>query len=156
MHRNTVSLVTGPRIQFVSRIRRRGYTMDEVRACIVSEDGDKITVDINHPAYPRAPRRTKGQPHPYKQQILIQSGPGTELKALLAKIGIHASPTCGCNKMARQMDAWGPEESLNHIEEIVDVMEATAKARKLPFLRTAGRILVRQACRIARKKGNGK
>lgn len=83
------------------------------------------------------------------------SGPGTELKALLAKVGIHASPTCGCNKMARKMDEWG-QESLNHIEEIVDVMEQTAKARRLPFLRTAGRILVRQACRIAKKKGNGK
>ena len=85
-----------------------------------------------------------------------QRGPGTELKALLAKIGIHASPTCGCNKMALKMDEWGPKESLNHIEEIVDVMEQTAKKRNLPFLRTAGRILVRQACRIAKKKGNGK
>lgn len=84
------------------------------------------------------------------------SGPGTELKALLAKIGIHASPTCKCNSMAKKMDQWGPEESLNHIEEIVDVMAETAKKRNLPFLRTAGRILVRQACRISRKKGNGK
>jgi hypothetical protein len=89
-------------------------------------------------------------------KVLSQpSGPGTELKALLAKIGIHASPTCGCNKMAKKMDAWG-QESLNHIEEIVDVMEDTAKKRKLPFLRTAGRILVRQACRLARKKANNK
>jgi len=122
-----------------ARCHQRGYTLDEVRGCIVSQDGDSITVDETHPAYPRSQKGTQG--------------PGTELKALLAKIGIHASPTCGCNKMAKKMDEWG-QESLNHIEEIVDVMEETAKKRKLPFLRTAGRILVRQACRIARKKGN--
>ena len=35
------------------RCRERGYTLDEVRPCIVSEDGDAITVDETHPAYPR-------------------------------------------------------------------------------------------------------
>jgi hypothetical protein len=57
--------------------------------------------------------------------------------------------------MARKMDEWG-QESLDHIEEIVDVMEQAAKGRKFPFLRAAGRILVRQACRISRKKCNNK
>jgi hypothetical protein len=79
-------------------------------------------------------------------------GPGTELKALLAAIGIVASPTCKCNKMARQMDQWGPDESLAHVEEIVDVMEETAKARKLPFLRAGARQIVRLACWKARRK----
>ena len=37
-----------------ARCRERGYTLDEVRPCIVSEDGDTITVDETHPAYPRA------------------------------------------------------------------------------------------------------
>jgi hypothetical protein len=37
-----------------SRCRQRGYTLDEVRPCIVSEDGDTITVDETHPAYPHA------------------------------------------------------------------------------------------------------
>ena len=37
-----------------ARCRQRGYTLDEVRPCIVSEDGDTITVDERHPAYPRA------------------------------------------------------------------------------------------------------
>lgn len=40
----------------MARCRQRGYTMDEVRPCIVSEDGDKITVDVDHPAYPRVAR----------------------------------------------------------------------------------------------------
>jgi hypothetical protein len=84
------------------------------------------------------------------------SGPGTELKKLLATIGIHASPTCKCNKMAKQMDAWGWEESLKHIDEIVTVMEETAKKRKLPFVRTAGKTLVRIACWRAKRAGNSK
>jgi len=123
-----------------ARCRQRGYTLDEVRPCIVRQDGDQITVDETHPAYPRTPK-----PAP-------TSGPGTELKALLAAIGIVASPTCKCNKMARQMDQWGPDESLAHMEEIVDVMEETAKARKLPFLRAGARQMVRLACWKARRK----
>lgn len=35
------------------RCAQRGYTLDEVRPCIVAEDGDTITVDETHPAYPR-------------------------------------------------------------------------------------------------------
>jgi hypothetical protein len=128
-----------------ARCRQRGYTLDEVRPCIVSEDGDQITVDETHPAYPRQAR----------PKVIPPPGPGTELKALLATIGIVATPTCSCNKMAKKMDEWG-QESLNHIEEIVDVMEETAKKRKLPFLRAAGRTLVRIACWKAKRKGNGK
>jgi len=86
-----------------------------------------------------------------KQYPPLHPGPGTELKALLATIGIVASPTCKCNKMARKMDAWG-QESLAHMEEIVDVMEETAKARKLPFLRAGARQMVRLACWKARRK----
>ena len=47
-------MITGNRHQFEQRCRERGYTLDEVRPCIVSEDGDTITVDETHPAYPRA------------------------------------------------------------------------------------------------------
>lgn len=46
-------MITGPKSLFEARCRQRGYTLDEVRGCIVSEDGDCITVDETHPAYPR-------------------------------------------------------------------------------------------------------
>lgn len=39
-----------------ARCRERGYTLDEVRPCIASEDGTTITVDETHPAYPRTPK----------------------------------------------------------------------------------------------------
>lgn len=83
---------------------------------------------------------------------LSLSGPGTELKALLATFGITAGPKCKCNEMAQKMNAWGPSGSLEHIEEIVDSMEKAAKARRLPFLRAAGRKLVQIACRRAARK----
>jgi hypothetical protein len=37
----------------LARCEERGYTLDEVRACIVAQDGDQITVDEHHKAYPR-------------------------------------------------------------------------------------------------------
>mgnify|MGYP006273150153 CR=1 FL=1 len=36
-----------------ARCRQRGYTLAQVEACIVSRDGDAITVDETHHAYPR-------------------------------------------------------------------------------------------------------
>lgn len=79
-------------------------------------------------------------------------GPGAELKALLATFGITATPDCQCNRMASQMDAWGPDESERREEEIVDAMQEAAAARSLPFLRVIGRKLVRIACQRARRK----
>jgi hypothetical protein len=49
-------MISGHRQLFEARLRERGYTLDEVRDCIVSEDGDQITVDETHPAYPRSPK----------------------------------------------------------------------------------------------------
>ncbi len=37
-----------------ARCRERGTTLDAVRACIVREDGDTITVDETHKDYPKA------------------------------------------------------------------------------------------------------
>jgi hypothetical protein len=37
-----------------TRCRERGYTLEQVRGCIVSQAGDAIVVDETHPDYPRA------------------------------------------------------------------------------------------------------
>lgn len=47
-------MITGRRTSFEARCRERGTTLDAVRACIVSDNGDTITVDETHEAYPRA------------------------------------------------------------------------------------------------------
>lgn len=80
-------------------------------------------------------------------------GPGTELKKLLAKIGIVATPTCRCNSRAAVMDenerktpGWCEE----NIDTIVGWLREEAANRGLPFLDAAGRVLVRRAIRNAK------
>ncbi len=46
-------MITGPRSSFLIRCVERGYTLDQVRDCIVAEHGDTVTVDETHSAYPR-------------------------------------------------------------------------------------------------------
>ena len=80
-----------------SRCRERGYTLDEVRACIVSEDGDRITVDETHPAYPQA-----------------KPGLGDMVASGLSAIGITEERVskaigrpCGCGKRAEALNELG-------------------------------------------------
>ncbi len=138
------------RAHLVARCRQRGYTLDEVRPCIVSEDGDTITVDVDHPAYPREPK-----PGFVPQPPATTRGPGTELKKLLAKVGITATPNCSCNARARKMDeeeAREPGWCEAHLDEIVGWLREEATKRGLPFVDMAGRVLVRRAISNARKE----
>jgi hypothetical protein len=149
-----VSMITGRRSSFAARCRQRGYTLDEVRECIVSEDGDQIVVDETHASYPRHAK--PGSIPPPTPRPTPPSGPGTELKALLKTIGITASPTCSCNKRAKVMDHKGADWCEEHIDEIDGWLAEEAKKRKLPYLSLAGKTLIRLAIRRARKKGNGR
>ena len=131
-------LISLAKLEQAATSRKPGY-MEEVLRFATQVSDTHLEMPEHH--FQRI--RAKYAPNP---------GPGAELKAMLSTMGIHASPTCKCNKMARQMDEWGPEEAMKHIEEIVDVMEETAKKRGLPFIRTAGRALVRMACWKAKRK----
>ena len=81
-------------------------------------------------------------------------GPGTELSKLLKRFGIEPTPTCSCRAKAAEMDAWGCDECSKpeRIEEVVAVMREEAKARGLPFVDMAGRVLVRRAISNARRE----
>jgi len=85
---------------------------------------------------------------------LAASGPGTELSKLLKRFRIEPTPTCSCRVKAAEMDEWGCDEASKpeRIEEVVAVMRAEAKARGLPFLDAAGRLLVRRAIANARRR----
>ena len=90
-------MITGRRTAFEARCRQRGYTLEQVLPCIVSEDGDSITVDETHPAYPRA-----------------KPGLGDMVKAGLSAIGITEERVskaigrpCGCSKRAEALNALG-------------------------------------------------
>jgi hypothetical protein len=134
---------------YIDAVMAVAEPVSDTHVRLSDQDFDRLRAEYAVPV-PKSqpPKGSAPKPQP--------SGPGTELKKLLATIGIHATPTCSCNKMAKQMDAWGWEESLKHIDEIVTVMEETAKKRKLPFVRTAGKTLVRIACWKAKRAGNSK
>lgn len=83
-------------------------------------------------------------------------GPGTEMKKLLKKVGIEATPDCSCNARANDMNIRGEEWCLDNLELIADWLEYEAKKRegvavKL-FTRTAAKLLVRTACRLSSRK----
>jgi hypothetical protein len=85
--------------------------------------------------------------------VALSHGPGIELAKLLKKIGIEPTPTCSCRAKASEMNAWGCDEASRpeRIEEVVGVMREEAKARGLPFLDVAARLLVKRAIANARK-----
>jgi hypothetical protein len=139
-------MISCHRKNLIARCRERGYTLDEVRPCIVKEDGDQVTVDTSHPAYPREPKPGFAPP-----QQTPEGGPGTELKKLLKLMGITASPNCSCNARARTMDANGCDWCEANLDQIVGWLREEATKRKLPFIDAAGRMLVRRAIKNARK-----
>ena len=80
-----------------ARCRERGYTLEQVRPCIVSETGDRLVVDETHPAYPRA-----------------LAGLGDMVKAGLSAVGITEElvskaigKPCGCGKRAAKLNELG-------------------------------------------------
>jgi hypothetical protein len=79
------------------------------------------------------------------------AGPGSELKRLLARFGIRAAADCPCNGHAAEMDRGGPEWCRANLEHITDWLAEEAARRKLPFVRTAARLLVTRAIRNAEK-----
>jgi len=80
-------------------------------------------------------------------------GPGTELKALLAMIGIKSSPTCSCNARSAKMDEMGVAWCAENVGVIVGWLQEEANKRRLPFSKFAARKLVQTAiARAARKQ----
>jgi len=94
-------------------------------------------------------------PEPPQPSAPIGHGPGTELKKLLAgwPFYITSSPDCSCNRVAAEMDAWGPDEceKPERQDYILAAMRENAEKRGLPFLDAAGRFLIKRAIRNARK-----
>lgn len=126
------------------RALQRGYRWDEVADCIVGREGRQIVVDTDHPAYPKEQRANPIDPFEY--------GPGTELKKMLAKIGIEASPTCTCNAKAQIMNFHGPRWCRDNLDTVVGWLRDEAHKRGLPFMDAAGRILIKTAIRRAEKR----
>jgi hypothetical protein len=83
-------------------------------------------------------------------------GPGTELKKLLEgwPFRITSAPGCSCNRVAQEMDLWGPDEceKPERMQSVLDAMKANAARRNLPWIEPVARLLVRRAIRNSRKE----
>ena len=77
-------------------------------------------------------------------------GPGCQLRRSLAWWGIRDDGSCGCDSFAAKMDAWGPDECVRRIAEIVEHLRHAAEKKGLPFIATAARIMVGRAIKAAR------
>lgn len=125
----------------IARCKERGYSLKEVMPCVVKQSGDMWTIDETHPSFPHS-----REPKP--PQCLA----GTQLKGLLKKIGITATPTCSCNARAAYMDKMGCQWVKDNIETVVTWLGEESAKRGLPFVRMAGRGLVMAAVKLAERK----
>jgi hypothetical protein len=138
-----------------SRCRQRGYTLDEVRPCIISQDGDQIVVDETHQAFPRL-ARASALAGVRERMAAPRGGPGAELKKLLAgwPFFFKITPTCKCNARARHMDSMGVAWCETNIDTVLGYLREAAAERKLPFLEAGARMLVRRAIANAKRKAS--
>ena len=144
-------LLTLESIRIRAADRPDGYFED------VLSSGTVIAGDDGQPSHVAIPEKAflalvqKYDPGAEKIFEHKQNGPGTELKKLLATVGITATPNCSCNARAAEMDRNGIDWCEANIDTIVGWLREEATKRGLPFLDAAGRLLVRRAIHNARK-----
>jgi hypothetical protein len=143
---------------FLEKVYNRGYSFEQISACIISDDNNIITADITHPAYPRPQNFThkefldfiqektknKDISTPNTDEEFIH-GVGTELKTILKIIGITSTPNCSCNAKAKLMNQNGIQWCKDNIDTIVVWLKEEATRRNLPFFTYAAKKLVKLA-----------
>lgn len=136
-------MITCHKENLIARCRERGYSLEDVMPCVIKQKGDLWTIDETHESYPHS-----REPKPPKCLA------GTELKGLLKRIGITASPNCSCNDRAHFLDQMGCQWTRDNLETVVDWLEEESKKRGLPFVRLAGKALVMTAVKLAERKAH--
>ena len=84
-----------------ARCRQRGYTLEQVLACIVSQAGDQITVDETHPAYPH---KKPGLGDMVAAGLDAIGVTKERVQAVASKVGVK---DCGCKKRQEALNALG-------------------------------------------------
>ena len=101
---------------------------------------------------PVPPKKCSARSKPADAIAASESGAGTELKKLLGRIGITASPTCSCNRRAREMNERGIQWCRENLDLIAgDWLAGEAKKRNLPYSVFAGKKLVQLAIALAER-----
>lgn len=121
--------------------RKPGYQLEITKAAV---RGNHQWIELPRTDYDRI-----------RKDFALLCGTGCQLKRTLAWFGIRDDGRCGCSEYAAELDAWGPDECLRRIEEIVEHLREAAAKRGLPFLATAARIAVARAIDAARRDAHG-
>jgi len=91
-----------------ARCVERGYTLAEVMPCVVSQEGDEWTIDVEHQAYPRVSRLPPPPP-------AARPGLGDRVHDALAAVGITpyrvaaalGVEDCGCEERRELLNQAG-------------------------------------------------
>ena len=89
-----------------ARCRQRGYTLEQVRPCIISQDGDRLVVDETHKAYPRAKPGLGDMVAAGLDAIGVTK---ERVQAVASKVGVK---DCGCKKRQAALNRLGEKLGL--------------------------------------------
>ena len=127
---------------------------DAAAACVIRPVNEFLLLDASHPAFPREALRHRATADLVRQGLknVALIGPGGHLKRLLGRFGIKATEGgCRCTSRAAEMDRNGCEWVEENLDTVVGWLREEAQKRGLPFVDAAGKMLVREAVRRARK-----
>ena len=119
------------------RSMQRGYSLEEVRDCIVKIENNEIDVDVQHEKYPAVRKKT--------DIFRPDTGVGAELSKLLSLLGFKVTEKCSCKQRARVMNWLGSEWCENNQKIILAWLEEEAKNRKVFYVEAAVKLLVKRA-----------
>jgi hypothetical protein len=95
-------------------------------------EGCPICPKLDLPGYEHVranlmPEERPTRQHPgFSSPLLVQEGPGTELKRLLESLGVHNVENCSCRERMEEMNRWGVAGCKERRNEIVDWMREGA------------------------------
>jgi hypothetical protein len=68
-------MITCHRSNLEARCIERGYTLDEVMPCVIAQDGDEWTIDVDSEFYPRAPKEGYERPQSSEPDLTRTDAP---------------------------------------------------------------------------------
>ena len=92
----------------------------------------------------------RSPPPPEQPPAPPERGPGTELRKVLAKLGIKPGPGCKCAAHIHEMDTRGADWCEANVDLIVSWLREEADRQGRTFIELGARVLVRWAIRRAR------
>lgn len=82
----------------------------------------------------------------------ITSGPGWELRNLIARFGLRPAANCKCYQHMAEMNQRGPDWCEQNMDTITEWLRVEAERAGLMFSELGAHVLIRRAIRNARKK----